>query len=138
MRTSSSQSQQALRIHPGENLDLLACVESEDYLAERLKQHGCDIYAGGPYATYRDRLGACILRNSMQAVIVGRAPNGKPETYADCYQRIYGKALPKLAPKNTVGGQHDTRATTESGVPPVDRASDAAAAGGAARTKANR
>lgn len=88
-------------------LDLLANIESEETLSLRLKDHGCDIYAGGPYVTYADRLGTCIVRNGMQAVVVGRAPNGKPETYADCYQRLYGKALPKLAPKNAGRGQYE-------------------------------
>lgn len=82
-------------VKPGESLDLLSQVESEDWLAERLKAHGCDIYAGGPYEIYADRLDACIVRNGMQAVIVGRAPDGKPENYAQAYERLYGKPLSK-------------------------------------------
>lgn len=75
--------------------DLLTHVEGETWLANRLLQHGCDIYAGGPYATYVDRLGACIVRNRLQSVIVGRSPAGKPESYAQLFERIAGKALPK-------------------------------------------
>lgn len=75
--------------------DLLAHVEGETWLANRLRQHGCDIYAGGPYATYADRLGACIVRNRVQTVIVGRSPAGKPESYAQLFERIAGKPLPK-------------------------------------------
>lgn len=96
----------------GESLDLLVQVESEDWLEERLKAHGCDIYAGGPYATRADRIAGCIIRNGMQGVLVGRGPDDKPEKYAQCYERLHGKALPKLAPKNTDGGQHDARTTT--------------------------
>lgn len=121
-----------------ESLDLLGQVESEDWLAERLKSHGCDIYVDGTYATYIDRLGECIVRNGMQAVVAGGGPDGRPETYAHCYQRLYGKALPKLAPKTIVGGQHDTLTTTTSRVPPVHRASDAAAPSGAIGGKTRR
>ncbi len=78
----------------GESYPLLANLESEAELGERLKQHGCDIYAGGPYATYADRLGAAIVREGMQGVIVGRGPDGKPEAYAQAYRRLCGKALP--------------------------------------------
>jgi hypothetical protein len=77
--------------------DLFTHLEAETWLAERLKAHGCDIYAGGPYAAYADRLGACIVRNGLACVIVGRNPDGKPESYAQLFQRIAGKALPKKA-----------------------------------------
>lgn len=110
-----------------ESPDLLAQVDTEDWLEERLQQHGCDIYAGGPYATRADRIAACILSNGMRTVLIGCGPDGKPEKYAECYERFHGKALPKLAPKNTVGGQHDARTTTASRVPSVDRALNAAA-----------
>lgn len=74
--------------------DSVTAADAELWLAERLKQHGCDIYAGGPYDTYADRLAAAIVRNGMQCVIVGRK-DGKPENYASCFERIAGKALPK-------------------------------------------
>lgn len=75
--------------------DLLTPLDAETWLASRLAQHGCDIYnSAEPYATYADRLGACIVRNGMQCVIVGRK-DGKPESYAKCFERIAGKPLPK-------------------------------------------
>lgn len=75
--------------------DLFTHLEAETWLADRLLQHGCDLYAGGPYATYVDRLGACIVRNGVQCVVVGRKPAGKPENYAQLFERIAGKPLPK-------------------------------------------
>lgn len=79
--------------HPAQQ-ELLVHVEAEAWLAERLKDHGCDIYAGEGYATYLDRLGACIVRNGLTHAIVGRK-DGKPESYAVCFARIAGKPLPK-------------------------------------------
>ena len=70
-------------------------IDTENQLADRLKVHGHDIYAGGPYAAYADRLAACIIRNGVQCVLVGRSPQGKPESYSQCFQRITGRALPK-------------------------------------------
>ena len=83
----------------GESLPLLVHIEAETWLANRLADHGCDIYDGGPYATYAERLGACILRNGLPCVIVGRK-DGKPESYAACFERIFGQPLvPKASRK---------------------------------------
>lgn len=80
--------------------DLFAQVDAEAWLAELLKAHGCDIYVGGPYETYADRLGACIVRNGMQMVVVGRR-EGRPETYRDCWERLYGRKLSDV-PRETL------------------------------------
>lgn len=83
----------------GESLPLLVHVEAESWLANRLKDHGCDIYNGGPYEHYADRLAACIVRNGMACVIIGRK-DGKPESYAACFERIFGRPLvPKVSRK---------------------------------------
>lgn len=86
---------------PNSTPDLFTHLEAEAWLAERLRQHGCDIYASAePYAIYADRLGACIVRNRLQSVIVGRNPaTSKPESYAQLFERIAGKALPKKLPE---------------------------------------
>lgn len=76
----------------GQSLPLLVHVEAETWLADRLQQHGCDIYAGGPYEHHSDRLAAAITTNGMASVIVGRK-DGKPETYAACFERICGRPL---------------------------------------------
>lgn len=94
--------------------DLLSGVEGETWLANRLIQHGIDIYAGDSYPTFADRLGAAIVRNGVQCVIVGRNPDGKPESYAQCFQRIAGKPLPKKVdvPRETSNTQHQAPEAT--------------------------
>lgn len=84
--------------------DLFSQVDAETWLAERLKQHGHDIYAGGPYETYADRLGVCIVRNGVACVIVGRGPNGRPESYRDFWERLYSRSLTDV-PRDTPVGQ---------------------------------
>lgn len=129
---------------------LVGTIESEDDLAERLKAHGHDPYAGGPYETYADRLGACIVRNGVSCVLVGRGPDGKPENYAQAYERLYGRALPQpvsrsaqtknvprdVSHKQLDGGSRETHTQRPPRVPPVDPAPDAATPGGAAGAKA--
>jgi hypothetical protein len=75
-------------------------IDPETFLLERLKQHGVDVYAGGPFECLRDRLGTAIIENRFGMVIVGRS-NGKPESYEALFERIYGvklKDVPRLAP----------------------------------------
>jgi hypothetical protein len=84
---------------------LLGHLETETWLAERLKQHGCDLYAAGPFAHFRDRLRATILANRMQAVIVGRNKAGTLENYAQAFERLYGEPLVPRVTRNT---QHQT------------------------------
>jgi hypothetical protein len=90
----------------------LTHLEAEDFLAERLKQHGCDPYDGGPYATYADRLGACIVRNRMQCVIVGRR-EGKPESYAACFERLCGRPLTKPEARRSTSTRYPTSGKSE-------------------------
>ncbi len=94
--------------------DSLTAADAEQWLAERLKDHGIDIYVGDAYPTYADRLGAAIVRNGIQCVIVGRNPDRKPESYASFFERIVGKRLPKKvddAPRGTV--PNTTQATSQ-------------------------
>jgi hypothetical protein len=72
--------------------DLFSFVEAEDWLAERIKQHGCDLYLNGEFPTMRDRIRAAILANGIQVVITGRH-DGKPENYAQTFERLYGEPL---------------------------------------------
>ena len=78
---------------PSSTPDLFTHIEAETWLAERLKQHGCDIYAGGSFEHFRDRLRATILANRMQCVILGRNKAGSLENYAQAFERVYGEAL---------------------------------------------
>lgn len=82
--------------------DLLSHLEAEDYLKSRLESHGIDIYAGGPYATYRERLAAAIVRNGIATVVLGRK-DGKLEDYQTAYQRIFGEPLVPRAKRATKG-----------------------------------
>ena len=76
-------------------------LEAESWLGERLKAHGCDLYADGPvFAHFRDRVRKVILDNGMACVIVGRHDN-KPESYAQTFQRLYGEPLGKKTPRGT-------------------------------------
>lgn len=82
---------------------LLSTLEAEDWLKSRLEQHGIDLYAGGPYEHYRDRLAAAIVRNGIATVVVGRHA-GKPENYQQCFERLYQQPLvpkAKRSPKAT-------------------------------------
>lgn len=92
-RSNPTQNALRSRAEPAETLPLLSGVEAEEWLGERLKHHGYDIYAGGTYATYADRLRACIVRNRCECVIVGRNADGRPENYRDCWERLYGRKL---------------------------------------------
>lgn len=76
-----------------EKPDLLSHLDAEAYLGERLKLHGCDIYDGGPFEHFCDRLRAAILANGMQTVILGRNKAGTLENYAQAFERVYGEAL---------------------------------------------
>lgn len=78
--------------------DLFTAIDAESWLTQRLKDHGCDPYSGGPNPEYRDRLRAAILDNGMQRVIVGRHA-GKPENYAQSFERLYGEPLEAKAVK---------------------------------------
>lgn len=75
----------------GETPDLLTPIESETWLANRLLDHGCDLYAGS-HVTYGERIRQTILTNGMGCVVVGRR-DGKPENYAQVFERMYGLPL---------------------------------------------
>ncbi len=88
---------------------LFAQVDAETWLLERLKAQGHDPYVGGPYATHADRLGACIVRNGLACVIAGRGPDRRPETYAACFERLFGQPLvPKQSKSNLPRGTSNT------------------------------
>lgn len=91
----------------GTTLPLLFNLEAEAWLGERLKQLGCDLYADGAVFThFRDRVRQVILVNRLECVIVGRH-DGKPESYAQTFQRLYGEPLGKKA-KREPATKHNT------------------------------
>jgi hypothetical protein len=66
----------------------------EMYFARRLADHGKRIFDGlADPDTRKQRIRAAILEARMDCTIIGRAPTGKPETYAQSFQRFYGEPL---------------------------------------------
>lgn len=75
-------------------------VDPETWLAEKLKACGVDIYAGGTFGRFRERLRWAISNSpGIADRIIGRRA-GNPETFRDCFERLYGEALD--VPRGTV------------------------------------
>lgn len=76
----------------------------ELYFARRLGEHGKRIFSGlsDPTIT-KDRIRQAIIDAHLDCTIIGRAPSGKPETYAASFQRFYGTPLhePKTMDRST-------------------------------------
>lgn len=81
-------------------------MSPEDWLLERLKHHGVDLYTGS-FPTFRDRIGHAIVTYQLASVVAGRGADRKPETYAQVFERIYGIPLPSV-PRGT---QHEAKRT---------------------------
>jgi hypothetical protein len=72
-------------------------LDREAWLAKRLTVYGA-VFAGvTDSGIRRDRIRQTILDRGLEHVIVGRNREGKPETYATCFERLYGVALRKEA-----------------------------------------
>lgn len=71
--------------------DLLAPVDSETWLLNRLKQHGIDVY-DGEFDCLRDRVAWAIVSYGYGPIVAGRH-NGKPETYEQLIERMYAAKL---------------------------------------------
>jgi hypothetical protein len=85
-----SQSQNALPL----NDPLLEESSGENFLIRRLGEHGhpvfvMDLTVSARIAHYRKT----ILEAGLDATVIGRAPNGKPETYAQFFHRHFGEPL---------------------------------------------
>ena len=63
--------------------------DPETWMAQRLQSHGVDIYDGGEFVTFRDRLAHAIVTNRFGLVVAGRH-NGRPENYDQLFERMYG------------------------------------------------
>jgi hypothetical protein len=65
----------------------------EQWLAQRLGEHGAGVFTGlTDRDTRRERFRAAILEHGLEAVVVGRH-EGKPQTYAQAFERLFGEAL---------------------------------------------
>ncbi len=71
-----------------------AGFDGEMWLAKRLEQHGYHVFLGDTDRPERcRRLRAAIIDTGREQVIAGRAANGKGETYAAAFERLYGEPL---------------------------------------------
>lgn len=69
-------------------------LNGEGWLGDRLREHGVDIFAGASdHAIRRERIRAAIVEKGLAPVIVGRARDGKPLTYSQAFERLYGTPL---------------------------------------------
>lgn len=64
--------------------------QAEAWLLHRLEQLHCPVPLAG---ALQDRLRAAITTEGYEHVIAGRAPNGKPETLEQAFERIFGEPL---------------------------------------------
>ena len=71
----------------------LAQADSESYLARRLASHNAYVYPVTESFTARERFRQAILDHKLDWVIIGKSPDGWPETYAQAFKRIYGEPL---------------------------------------------
>jgi hypothetical protein len=66
----------------------------EEFLVKRLAEHRRQISAGvTDPALRRERIRTAIIEAGLECVIVGRAPGGRPETYAQAFERYYREPL---------------------------------------------
>lgn len=67
--------------------------EGEAWLARRLEQHGANVFEGDTTQQTRcERFRQIILSNGFSSVTVGRRA-GKPESYQQYFERLYGVPL---------------------------------------------
>jgi hypothetical protein len=68
-------------------------LDAEIWLVSRVRQHITGIFDGVTDPQIRkDRMRTAIKNNGLDCVIAGNK-DGKPETYAEVYRRLYGEAL---------------------------------------------
>lgn len=69
--------------------------DAEEFFVKRLTDHRREIHAGvTDPATRKQRIREAILAGGLDCTIIGRNPaTKKPETYSQCYERIYGEPL---------------------------------------------
>lgn len=75
-------------------------TDPTEWLFERLKQHGLDVYAPtGQFDSFGEQLGYVIAVNHYGPIVAGRHA-GRPEIYQQFYVRIFGRQLPTV-PRGT-------------------------------------
>jgi len=81
-------------------------MNPQDWLLERLKAFGADVYAG-EFESLEQRLAHTIIEHRLEMVIAGKR-EGKPATYRDAWELIYGKKL-KDVPRATKPAKEASR-----------------------------
>lgn len=88
----------------GQSTFAFQSLDAEIELTRRLKQHGALIFEGDTTpAARRERFRSAIVNHGLDMAIVGRGADGKCETYAAMFERIFHEPL--LAKK---GRRHGT------------------------------
>lgn len=70
--------------------DLFASTAEEDWLANRLTQLRADL-AVSSCGSRKELLKHVIETQGYEMVIAGRREDGRPETFAEVWERIYGE-----------------------------------------------
>lgn len=66
----------------------------EMFFVRRLKEHGKRCFEGVTWPEItKERIRQAIIDSKVDCGIIGRAPNGKPETYAQSFERFYQEPL---------------------------------------------
>jgi hypothetical protein len=72
---------------------MIPSLDAETWLVARVKAHITGIFDGATDPSIRkDRMRRVLRDNGLDCVIAGNK-NGKPETYAEVFRRLYGEAL---------------------------------------------
>jgi hypothetical protein len=88
-RSSAAAAPQQLSIPDGVEL-----LKREMFIASRLKDHGCDVFAGpSDTASRKDLFRRVITERGMDATILAKGADGKCFTYAQAFERTYGEPL---------------------------------------------
>ncbi len=77
-----------------QNAEMFRRLDAESYIARRLGEHGARIFDGDTTELSRkERIRAAILEANLNAKNIGTRPDGRRETYAECFERFYGEPL---------------------------------------------
>jgi hypothetical protein len=69
-------------------------LEHEMWLANKLGQHGVDVFTGDTdQDTRKQRFREAIFGAQLASVVIGKNKQGNPETYESCFARLFGEPL---------------------------------------------
>lgn len=91
-------------------IDGAELLKREVFMAQRLKAHGCDVFAGSSDTASRK---ACFRRviteRGLEHTILARDTSGHCVTYAQAFERTYGESLAPQATRPSSSTQPDAR-----------------------------